>query len=352
MAFEHKITNKPPWFLDLVFSPEKQFCRVSCDDKLNTKNVPPEEILQQFSNFDTVNHILHYIDDGLLPDGNVIPLIMIMSVDTATNGNIASIFKVIPRGCLKDLLAWFPVELQLKEFMLQFCVFFDCGGVKVVIPCNLLGAIYYFNSTTMRKAVFAQDLSSLYEQIAFDKSSATVAISLTGGGTSDAVYIARFLLDEFAQKRFNSVLNNIRRHYFYNGHSEQVPLQVGFPVKQKIRLVVDAIEFKSPAGNRFALVQRFRRENSQFPFSRIIVRRTKGLQASGIARPPLSELVTIPTSRLIENSPYAGLVYGQVDLSSYWDNQVLDTKFYASQWHSNPNVRQICMIEESITAKK
>jgi len=165
----------------------------------------------------------------------------------------------------------------------QYCVLIDEPGKQIIFPCAVVGARFYFTSSSMRRQLFAMRLEGLYEDIKFDAISGSVNLLLNSGASGeDAPLIARFALDEFAKERWRAVYKSLleqKRHMDLAGDMAHVaPLQIDFPVCQRIDMKVRGLSFPASAGKaEKILVLEILEENSRFNFNTLTVRqKTRG----------------------------------------------------------------------------
>ncbi|WP_238378948.1 hypothetical protein [Geobacter metallireducens] len=151
----------------------------------------------------------------------------------------------------------------------QQCLVFHCDDMKIVIPCAVLAGVYYFKSTSLREAVFSQNLKRLHEDYSLDDSTLHAKITMKpGAADSDAKSIVRFLANGFAGSRMRMVRNSV------NADSGQFQrLKVDFPVNQEITIKARGHLATNPEGGKTFVVFQVLEEDSLFPFDSITIDR-------------------------------------------------------------------------------
>ena len=129
----------------------------------------------------------------------------------------------------------------------QLCFVQQVENVKVVIPCFVIAATYYFKSTSLREAILSRRLDSLFHTCTIDDEEHADIHLKPGGNIGDAYDIARFKLDAFANQR----------------------LKVDFPVEQDITITAHGEMANHSDGSKTFIVCAILSEDSQYPFKSI-----------------------------------------------------------------------------------
>jgi hypothetical protein len=147
----------------------------------------------------------------------------------------------------------------------QLCFVQQDGPVKIVIPCFVIAATYYFNSTSLREAILSRKLESLYHSCTVDaEGHATIELK-SSGNLGDAVNIARLKLDPFANQRLNLCKNHLsaKQSQMYQR------IKVDFPVEQDLTITARGEMVNHDDGSKTFIVFDILSEDSQYPFKSI-----------------------------------------------------------------------------------
>jgi hypothetical protein len=225
---------------------------------------------------------LHYkkgiLINTVAPAGKIIPVTI-----TSTNNNFTQQISEVLSDSEYDLNYSFPTKQGPRDYTKynkrQFCVVFENEKQIIIFPCAVIGARYYFTSSSMRHHLFAMKLDSLYEDIELDTSTRTAKILLRHSASSeDAPHILRFVKNEFAHKQWHAVHNSLveisRKYELARKNSYFVPLKIDFPVQQTIQMEIRGFKFWDNNKNKEKiLVFEIMKENSQFDFDTITIQR-------------------------------------------------------------------------------
>lgn len=159
-------------------------------------------------------------------------------------------------------------ETYRRLCLQQMCFVQYCGSTKIVIPCFVIAAAYYFKSTSLREAILSRRLRSLFYSCELDADNRHATIALRpGANIGDAKTIARLWLDPFGKKRLNACIN----HQFSRASSKYRPLFIDFPTEQPITLTARGQYLKDQEGTTTFVVFEILEENSRYPFDSIDV---------------------------------------------------------------------------------
>ncbi len=191
----------------------------------------------------------------------------------------------------------------------QYCVIFETDKQIIIFPCAVIGATYYFTSSSIRKLIFVGNLEGLYEKpVKIDYEIKTAMIVMKpGSANEDAKNIVRFVKDLYADELWKTIRINLlqekRSVEIFGGESSFVPLKIDFPVKQNIPMWVRALKFPGNNGTKEKiLVFEILREYSRYDFEYLIrVRREQSNVTS--AENELIPTEAKKTSSTIINEP-------------------------------------------------
>jgi hypothetical protein len=147
----------------------------------------------------------------------------------------------------------------------QLCFVQQDGPVKIVIPCFVIAATYYFNSTSLREAILSRKLESLYHSCTVDDEGHAIIELKSAGNLGDAVNIARLKLDPFANQRLNLCKNHLSAK---QGQLYQ-RIKVDFPVEQDLTITAQGEMVNHDDGSKTFIVFNILSEDSQYPFKSI-----------------------------------------------------------------------------------
>lgn len=155
----------------------------------------------------------------------------------------------------------------------QLCFVQQDGPVKIVIPCFVIAATYYFKSTSLREAILSRHLDLLFYSCTIDNTTQHATIHLKpGGNVGDAYDIARMKLSPFANQR----LNVCKNHLMTNQAMPYKRLKVDFPVEQDLTITARGEMVKHSDGSKTFIVFNILSEDSQYPFKSIDIYYQKG----------------------------------------------------------------------------
>ena len=134
-------------------------------------------------------------------------------------------FRLNPRDQnIKKNLDW------IKE---QYALFVPYAGYLVIIPCHVIGAAFYFTSTTMRKRIFDSKIESLYFKVGREGDGVPYVELKPGVPTTLAPFVYFYATDDFARKRWHAIRNSMYAERGpmsgSPGFSEYAPLKIELP---------------------------------------------------------------------------------------------------------------------------
>ena len=157
----------------------------------------------------------------------------------------------------------------LKHFYLkQYCYSFEFNDFQLIIPSYTISNRFYFLSSSMKKAIFVNSLSSLCKDKEFYKDCNTVFISVRSTAAKrDYPFICRFLED-------NNAKDNLS--YFIDQKSNQDrtkpfgEIKANFPTKEKIEIDSSNIVLNNSPKPKILVLDIFN-DSSSFNFTKIHV---------------------------------------------------------------------------------
>lgn len=174
---------------------------------------------------------------------------------------------------LKEVISESDLNLvtydYLKHFYLkQYCYSFESDDFQLIIPSYTIANRFYFLSSSMKKAIFVNSLSSLCEDENFYKEGNTVFISMRPTAAKrDYPFICRFLEDADAKKSLK---------YFINLKSSQdktkpfSQIKANFPTKEEFEIDTSYIILNNSPKPKILVLDIFN-DSSFFNFSKIHV---------------------------------------------------------------------------------
>ena len=157
----------------------------------------------------------------------------------------------------------------LKHFYLkQYCYSFEFNDFQLIIPSYTISNRFYFLSSSMKKAIFVNSLSSLCKDKEFYKDCNTVFISVRSTAAKrDYPFICRFLED-------NNAKDNLS--YFIDQKSNQDKtkpfgqIKANFPTKEKFEIDSSYIVLNNSPKPKILVLDIFN-DSSSFNFTKIHV---------------------------------------------------------------------------------
>ncbi|MBN1602025.1 MAG: hypothetical protein JW915_10470 [Chitinispirillaceae bacterium] len=204
----------------------------------------------------------------------------------------------------------------------QHCFIQQVDRIKIVIPCFVIAATYYFRSTSLREAILSRKVPTLCESCSVDDFGHAEIHLKSGANLGDARIIAKLLLDPFARARLNLCKNF---HYTTNDKAYS-RIYVQFPVEQTITMKARGIYTEENNGSGTFVVCQIEKENSAFPFTSIEVY-YQGHEKSATPE----QQGTFPTqrkkhnNRMTNRSPSSNLVRHLLENSDIAQNEFLDS---------------------------
>lgn len=157
----------------------------------------------------------------------------------------------------------------LPDCRQQLCFVQQSGNTKIIIPCFVLAAAYYFKSSSLREAILVRKLESLFHECTLDQDTRHATIRLTdAGNVGDARCIARLQLDDFAQQRLNLCKDHLYANK-YDNYDSLKSLKIDFPVKQQLTIKARGCLSENIDGSKTFVVFEIIEEDSNFPFDTI-----------------------------------------------------------------------------------
>ena len=174
---------------------------------------------------------------------------------------------------LKEIISESDLNLvtydYLKHFYLkQNCYSFEFDDFQLIVPSYTIANRFYFLSSSMKKAMFVNSLSSLCEDKKFYKDGNTVFISVRPTAAKrDYPFICRFLENKDAKDNLN---------YFINQKSIQDKdkpfgqIKANFPTKEKFEIDTSCIILNKHPKPKILVLDIFN-DSSSFNFTKIHV---------------------------------------------------------------------------------
>lgn len=186
------------------------------------------------------------------------------TIDTSAELQIKNLKEVISESDL-NLVS----NDYLKHFYLkQNCYSFEFDDFQLIIPCYTIANRFYFLSSSMKKAVFVNSLSSLCEEKKFYKDGNSVFISVRSTAAKrDYPFICRFLENNDAKINFS---------YFINQKSSQEKtkpfgqIKAIFPTKESFEIDASYVILNNLPKPKILVLDIFN-DSSSFNFTKIHV---------------------------------------------------------------------------------
>lgn len=186
------------------------------------------------------------------------------TIDTSNELQIKTLKEVIRESDLNLVTYDYLKHFYLK----QNCYSFEFDNFQLIVPSYTIANRFYFLSSSMKKAMFVNSLSSLCEDKKFYKEGNTVFISVhPSAAKRDYPFICRFLEDADAKKSLN---------YFINLKSCQdktkpfSQIKANFPTKEKFEIDTSYIVLNNSPKPKILVLDIFN-DSSSFNFSKIHV---------------------------------------------------------------------------------
>ena len=296
-------TFKLIWVLDLVTDSTRCFINLVFQNT-NTHYILVDSIPPELLSYCTIGS---YFRNGQKLSHSADGQLFQFKIDSTVNNRIVEAGNEFDDH-LYDLSLGGKVSKYSNVCRHQLCFVQHVDGMKIIIPCLVIAATYYFKSTSLREAIMSRKIESLFNQCSLDDNKATHAlISLKpGGNLGDAKYIARFILDEFAKSRLYQCKNHLHDSNNF-GYSR---LKVDFPVQQEVHFKVRGHLVVTGNGQKELIVFQILQEDSRFPFDSIDIEYEKDDVATVTENSNETFPVTNAKSsgRLVLESPSRGLV--------------------------------------------
>lgn len=265
------------WIQDIFTKPNENYYKVLFQD-IESGIYLRESIFPEFLSYYTIGACYK---DGVLSKTNP-PLGETFSVSVGSMGNnrfkrISEVIKDEEYNLKNSFISaeGNPIDFTEKNKR-QYCIVFQSGRQTIIFPCAVIGAAFYFTSTSMREQIFAQNIKGLYESGELDRKTKTARIIMKpGAANSDTKRIIRFATNKFAKDRWNAIKNNLlqeKKHLQRQGKDGSfVPLKIDFPVEEAFQLDVRAVKLPGEDGGKEKiLVLEILKEYSGFEFERVI----------------------------------------------------------------------------------
>lgn len=186
------------------------------------------------------------------------------TIDTSNELQIKTLKEVISESDLNLVTYDYLKHFYLK----QYCYSFNFDNFELIIPTYTIANRFYFLSSSMKKAIFVNSLSSLCEDKKFYKNGNTVFISVRPTAAKrDYPFICRFLENKDAKDNLN---------YFINQKSIQDKdkpfgqIKANFPTKEKFEIDTSYIILNNHPKPKVLVLDIFN-DSSSFNFTKIHV---------------------------------------------------------------------------------
>lgn len=186
------------------------------------------------------------------------------TIDTSNELQIKTLKEVISESDLNLVTYDYLKHFYLK----QYCYSFNFDNFELIIPTYTIANRFYFLSSSMKKAIFVNSLSSLCEDKKFYKDGNTVFISVRPTAAKrDYPFICRFLENKDAKDNLN---------YFINQKSIQDKdkpfgqIKANFPTKEKFEIDTSYIILNNHPKPKILVLDIFN-DSSSFNFTKIHV---------------------------------------------------------------------------------
>lgn len=287
------------WVMDMHTRPPENYYRVLFQD-IKTNKYLLENIYPEYLSFYTMGSFYKNSErvHSLEPEGNEISL----EIYSQNNNKFLPISSVLSNSEYKIKHSSDQMDFT-NEIKRQYCFLYEMDDVDIIIPCSVIGPVYYFLSSLIRQKIFELKLESLYHSIDYNQEDNIYGISLRGFVFwAYAPHIIRFATSEYANKRWNAIRNSLFKESKAieksGANPLYAPVKIDFPVQQKLNLLVrgKTIETKKkiiggPKNKTKILVFSILGENSNFGFKRYQVQYRKGPDL-------VDRIVEIPDKRL------------------------------------------------------
>ncbi|MFA7021671.1 hypothetical protein [Aliarcobacter sp.] len=247
--------------LDIDYSGYPYYYRVLVKDiKTNfytTVLIPPELLRYRYK----IGNI--YKGNKIIGKNNIIKS-STFNIDTTNELQIQTLKEVISESDLHLVSYDYFKNFYLK----QCCYLLDCDDFKLIIPTYTIANRFYFLSSSMKKAVFNNSLSSLCEDTKFYKDGDIVYISVRSTAAKrDYPFICRFLENSDSKENFS---------YFINQKSSQEKtkpfgqIKANFPTKEEFEIDASYIVLNNSPKPKILVLDIFN-DSSSFNFTKINV---------------------------------------------------------------------------------
>ena len=303
------------WIQDIFTKPSRNYYKVLFQD-VNSPMYLRESIFPEHLSYYTIgscykNCILYNKRPAI---GETIPI----EIESTENNLIKRISDVITDDDY-NLSNFFTADSGKKidftsENKRQYGIVFETDKQIIIFPCAVIGATYYFTSSSIRKQIFVGNLSGLYEKPIDidDEIKAARIIMKPGTANEHAKNIVRFEKNDFAEKRWRAIKNHLleekRELETRSGESSFVPLKIDIPVKQNIFMDVRALTIPGNMNTKEKiLVFEIKKEYSRYDFKYLIRLRRKQSDATSVEKEIIPTSAKETSSMLINEPPSSNL---------------------------------------------
>ncbi len=303
------------WIQDIFTKPAQNYYKVLFQDIYSGMYLRENMFPEQLSYYTIGSYYKNCILYNNWPAiGETIPI----EIESTENNSIKRISDVITNDNY-DLRNFFTKNPSIvidytSENKRQYCVVLETEKQIIIFPCAVIGATYYFTSTSIRKQIFVGNLSGLYEKTIDidDKIKAARIIMKPGSANEDAKNIVRFEKNKFAIEKWKDIRINLlgeqKSAAAVGKESAFVPLKIDFPVKQKFNMQVRALIFPGITDSKEKiLVLEIKKEYSRYDFKYLIRMRRKQSDATSIEKEIIPTLAKETSSALINEPPSSNL---------------------------------------------
>lgn len=302
------------WIRDLLSEPTQNYYKVLFQD-INSGMYVSEDIFPEYLH-DHFSIGLHYRDSTLVEDIAPVGKVYPITFEASDHNRTCAVSEVLTDSEY-NLSHSFNGKKGFVDYSVynksQRCVVVEDDKTLLIFPCPVIGARFYFLSTSIRRCLFSQGLKGLYDYVKLDQQKRYAQICLRSKASlPDALYITRFATNDFALSRWKAVhasMIRMRQEQGLKGLKKDslISAELDFPVKQVLNMEVRGLQFRDAiTGKTKILVFEILQEDSSFDFDLIDVQYKDRLKNPGSANKihtrtyqTRNQLTTITPSKLL-----------------------------------------------------
>lgn len=179
----------------------------------------------------------------------------------------------------------------LKYAKQIYCYYICFDNFNAIIPHYAVAIYYYFRFTSLREAVFRDQLDNLHQGAYIENNKATIILKQKKSD-EDAAHIHRFVCQEYSKKCFEDISAYIQSYlnYMKNKTVKNMPIKAKFPIMDEFRIESRASLINDKHGKLTYFIHEITNDYSSLGFTKLL----KIIQKDNIIK-SMKDFSSLPT---------------------------------------------------------